>query len=269
MPCPAGGGIISGRLGFGFAVLPLRVFRTVPGRFVLIAWLCSRGILCGMKPVCPRCRKPIPSDEIHMSSGTVHCTPCGEIFSIPELLARTTEPVDVQNLPDGVSFEEWEGGFRATASCRSLMAWFLVPFTMAWGGFSLSGIYGSQLLRGEFQLGASLFGLPFLLGSIFLTGLCLFLLFGFTSVECSGGQGRSTFGMGPFRWHRQFPSTEVTGIDFQPRAGETNASAALLLAGGRRVSVTLPNRSERAEAYLALLRHAFFGSSERDRHPLS
>lgn len=219
--------------------------------------------ISSMKPICPRCRKPIPPDQISMATATVHCPPCGEIFAIPDLLSQTSEPVDLTNLPKGLQYEEWPGGFRTTVSHRSCLIFFLVPFTMVWAGGSLSGIYGSQIVRGQFELGASLFGIPFLLGSIFLTCLCLFMLFGYSSVESSGGTGRSSLGIGPFRWHRRFASAEVTGIEFQPRSGENQAQAALILADGRRVTITLPPDQQRATALIAVLRHAFFGKADK------
>ena len=215
-----------------------------------------------MKPTCPRCRKPIPPDQISMATATVHCPPCGEIFAIPDLLSQASEPVDLANLPKGLRYEEWAGGFRATVSQRSCVIFFLVPFTVVWAGGSLSGIYGTQIARGKFDLGASLFGIPFLLGSLVLTGLCLFMLFGYSAVESSGGTGRVSRGIGPVRWHRRFASADVTGIEFQPRSGETAASAALLLADGRRVPIGLPPDQQRATAFIAVLRHAFFGKPD-------
>jgi hypothetical protein len=184
-----------------------------------------------MKPTCPRCRKPIPPDQISMATATVHCPPCGEIFAIPDLLSQASEPVDLANLPKGLRYEEWAGGFRATVSQRSCVIFFLVPFTVVWAGGSLSGIYGTQIARGKFDLGASLFGIPFLLGSLVLTGLCLFMLFGYSAVESS-------------------------------RSGETHPSAALLLADGRRVAIGLPPDQQRATAFIAVLRHAFFGKPD-------
>jgi hypothetical protein len=139
---------------------------------------------------------------------------------------------------------------------------FLVPFTVVWAGGSLSGIYGTQIARGKFDLGASLFGIPFLLGSLVLTGLCLFMLFGYSAVESSGGTGRVSRGIGPVRWHRRFASADVTGIEFQPRSGETHPSAALLFADGRRVAIGLPPDQQRATAFIAVLRHAFFGKPD-------
>ena len=48
------------------------------------------------------------------------------------------------------------------ATTRSPIAFFLVPFMCVWSGGSLGGVYGSQVLNGEFDLGISLFGIPFI-----------------------------------------------------------------------------------------------------------
>jgi hypothetical protein len=79
-------------------------------------------------------------------------------------------------------------GFRLTLSTRSCIAFFLVPFTMFWAGGSLGGIYGTQIAKGEFNLMLSLFGLPFLAGSVFLVALTVMAVAGRCVVELAGGK---------------------------------------------------------------------------------
>ena len=69
------------------------------------------------------------------------------------------------------------------------IAFFLIPFTCVWAGGSMSGIYGSQILRRTFDLKLSLFGIPFLIGSIGLVVACLFMLFGRRVLTLSAGHG--------------------------------------------------------------------------------
>lgn len=63
------------------------------------------------------------------------------------------------------------------------MALFVVPFTCVWSGISLGGIYGRQVSSGQFDPTSSLFGLPFLIGSVFLIGYCAMTTMG--NVELS------------------------------------------------------------------------------------
>ena len=50
----------------------------------------------------------------------------------------------------------------------SPLLFFFLPFTAIWSGGSMIGIYGTQFWKCEFDLGQSLFGIPFLLGTIVL-----------------------------------------------------------------------------------------------------
>ncbi|OZG70356.1 hypothetical protein BTA51_26300 [Hahella sp. CCB-MM4] len=84
------------------------------------------------------------------------------------------------------------------------MALFFVPFTLVWAGGSLSGIYGSQLVSGKFDPVLSIFGLPFLFGSIVLITLCLMSLFGRTLVSVENGKALVFIGIGSIGWYRRF-----------------------------------------------------------------
>jgi hypothetical protein len=88
--------------------------------------------------------------------------------------------------PKGVDFVETMDGFRLSLSTRSCIAFFLVPFTLVWAGGSLGGIYGTQIAQGKFNWMMSLFGIPFLLGSIALIGLTIMTVAGRTIVELAG-----------------------------------------------------------------------------------
>lgn len=91
-------------------------------------------------------------------------------------------------MPKGVTLEETMDGFRLTLSMRSCVAFFLVPFTLLWAGGSLGGIYGTQIAQAKFNLMMSLFGLPFLAGSIFLIVLTVMTVWGRCIVELVGGK---------------------------------------------------------------------------------
>ncbi|PHX79451.1 MAG: hypothetical protein CK541_05015 [Opitutia bacterium] len=79
-------------------------------------------------------------------------------------------------------------GFRLILSARSCIAFFLVPFTLVWAGGSVGGIYGMQIAKGEFNLLMSLFGLPFLAGSVLLIAITVMAVAGRCVVELAGGK---------------------------------------------------------------------------------
>ena len=126
--------------------------------------------------------------------------------------------VPVMTPPKGVDLVETMDGFRLTLSTRSCIAIFLVPFTLVWAGGSLGGIYGTQIAKGEFNWMMSLFGLPFLLGSVALIGLTVMSVCGRTIVELAGGKfSIRTGALGVYRtrsaaWHdvRSCRLTEVS-----------------------------------------------------------
>ena len=74
---------------------------------------------------------------------------------------------------------------------------FLIPFTCVWAGGSMWMLYGQQIVERTFDLEATLFGIPFLIGSVVLVWQCLFMLFGKRVLTLSGGNGRYFVGVGP------------------------------------------------------------------------
>lgn len=171
---------------------------------------------------CPDCGLPIASVDLAPAQGVAVCRFCEKSF--PMAACQTAIPfeqrplIPVMTPPKGVDLVETMDGFRLTLSTRSCIAVFLVPFTLFWAGGSLGGIYGTQIKNGEFNWMMSLFGLPFLAGSIFLIGLTMMTVCGRTIVELAGGKfSIRTGALGVYRtrsaaWHdvRSCRLTEAT-----------------------------------------------------------
>jgi hypothetical protein len=77
-------------------------------------------------------------------------------------------------------------GWTAGATTRSPVAFFLVPFMCVWSGGSLGGIYGSQIIQGKFSLLMSLFGIPFLLGSVLFWSIAAMTIAGKVILTATG-----------------------------------------------------------------------------------
>ena len=170
-----------------------------------------------MEVNCNTCKRKIDAENINVAKDTAFCPTCENLASLSGLLeSAPSKNFDVSSPVSGTTFED--RGFSWIVSCshRSWIALFFVPFTLVWAGGSLSGIYGTQIISGEFDPGQSLFGLPFLIGSIVLTALCLMSLFGRTVVSVENGKGLIFMGIGAVGWYRRFewPSidrvTEIT-----------------------------------------------------------
>ena len=141
---------------------------------------------------CPDCGLSLETADLAPAQGLAVCRFCEK----PHPLAACQEalPFERRNItpeltmPKGVMLEETMDGFRLTLSTRSCAAFFLVPFTLFWAGGSLGGIYGTQIIKGQFNLWISLLGLPFLVGSVFLLALTVMTEAGRCVVELVGGK---------------------------------------------------------------------------------
>lgn len=165
--------------------------------------------------VCPNCGQELPLADVNVAQDVALCRACRYTGSF---LAAATVPrlsdEDLARPPKRVSLQR-EFGDALTVVCRPRRGtlWFLVPFTAFWSGISMAGIYGAQIARGEFDPKLSLFGLPFLAGTVVLVTIILYCLFGRTAVTLSKGRIRvftGLFGVGRTRELECGPGTTVT-----------------------------------------------------------
>ena len=166
-----------------------------------------------MEVQCSNCDGIITKENINVQKDTAYCEACGSLSALSKLVSNL--PDNKFNITDevkGVSFNERLGNWSIDASYRSLYALFIVPFTCVWAGGSLSGIYGSQLVSGNFSLEKSLFGLPFLIGSIVLVTISLMTVFGRTVVSSENGKGLVFIGLGNVGWYRRFEWNDVSDV---------------------------------------------------------
>ena len=191
--------------------------------------------------ICGECSRSIPNDKINITTDLAHCDNCGAISKLSELVqkrdARRRSIHDFDK-PAGVTFEETLGGFRLTTSTRSTSAFFLIPFTLVWSGFSVGILYGTQIMSGEFNLVFSLFGIPFLLGSIGLFYASLMAIAGKIVVEADGQRGRIFKGIGPFGRTKHFDWAEIDSVSEGLSGSHTNGKehSEIILEGRKRIT---------------------------------
>jgi len=147
-----------------------------------------------------------------MATDLAFCSRCNEGFNVSSSIDQAAVNSDVvYNPPQGAWFRQDMDRVVFGATTRSPAAFFLIPFMCVWSGFSLVGIYGSQIAKGQFSLSSSLFGMPFLLGTFVLGALALMAVCG--KVEVSIGQDSSVFtGIGKIGWTRKFDWRSVQTI---------------------------------------------------------
>ncbi|GDY19649.1 hypothetical protein LBMAG56_09940 [Verrucomicrobiota bacterium] len=162
---------------------------------------------------CPKCRRAIPLEDVNVSTDVALCRSCSQTFSFAELAKEQAEPpMDMSRPPTGTWLRQMGGGFEVGATTRSAIAFFLVPFTVLWSGGSLGGIYGTQIYKGALDWKLCLFGLPFLLGSLFLVPFALMCVCGKITVRREGDRGAVFTGIGPIGWTRRFRWSEVKAV---------------------------------------------------------
>ena len=170
-----------------------------------------------MEITCPSCRARIAMDDINVSTDVALCRSCGNTFRLSEIAfgGMFTAPlpsIDLNSPPSGCWYTPMADGFRAGATTRSWMALFVVPFTCVWSGGSMFGIYGTQIIKGHFSLFPTLFGIPFLIGSIFLVSWCLMSVAGHVTITRHSDQLSIFTGVGPIGWTRTCPLSDFSTV---------------------------------------------------------
>jgi hypothetical protein len=201
-----------------------------------------------MKVLCPKCRREIGNADVNVPANVAWCRGCQEAFSVAKAVRATGTPdetaaglvtsVDelaLKEPPKGAWFENNFDGFVVGATTRHPVAFFLVPFMCVWSGFSLGGIYGTQIVQGQFNLVMSLFGLPFLAGTLLFGSIALMAVCGKVTVTVCGGEGTIFTGVGPLGWRQRFDARAVRRVYEERGSGEDSGSK-IVLEGAKRVS---------------------------------
>jgi hypothetical protein len=193
-----------------------------------------------MDITCPSCRSTIALEDVNVSTDLALCRSCGKTFSFSEIAGGSaTAGPDLTVPPAGAWFEQFPGGFRAGGSTRSWMALFLVPFTCMWAGGSLGGIYGRQITSRQFDFSSSMFGLPFLIGSVVLVAVCAMSVAGKVEVTQSGNRLSVFMGVGWLGWTRSYLWSDFNSVREDSSRGGFNwnqQGRMILLEGKRRAA---------------------------------
>jgi hypothetical protein len=219
----------------------------------------------GMKVICPKCRTALPIEDVNVLTDVALCRRCEQTFAYSELVEeQETGPVDLNRPPQGAWFKRTPGGFEIGSTTRSAVAFFLVPFICLWSGGSLGGIYGSQIIKGKFVLGQSLFGIPFLLGTLVFGSIAVMAVCGKVVVRLDGKNGEVFTGVGPIGVRRRFQKDDVTAVRRADarggNGGRRRMPFQLTLEGRKRIRFASGLKTERLEFMLAALRQMLIRS---------
>jgi hypothetical protein len=226
-------------------------------------------------PFCPTCAIPIPSDDTNVAKDVALCRSCGKVFSFASLAKRSSphelSEVDPSRPPAGIRLEHSTTRVAMFISTRSPLAFFLIPFTALWSGGSLSGIYGSQIRSGNFSLFQSLFGLPFLLGTLVLVPATLMCLCGHMRISLRGDEGQIFTGVSFFGHRVRFRASEISDVYVEasrPDSDGDRSWAIVLQREGTPIRLPASTRPAKRAFIVAVLR-AWLGLQGHAKHPAS
>ncbi len=166
-----------------------------------------------MEVICRSCKSKIKPENINVSKDTAYCANCENVTALSALVSSAASASFNQNKPEGgIKIYDQSYSWSIEARHLSPMAIFLVIFTAIWAGGSLSGIYGSQIAKGELDLEQALFGLPFIIGSIVLVTFTLMSLFGRTIISNENGKALIFIGIGKIGWYRRFEWNSIDRV---------------------------------------------------------
>ncbi len=153
---------------------------------------------------------------------------------------KSVSNFDMNNPPKGAYINHLHDGVQIGASTRSWFALFLIPFATVWSGGALGGIYGMQILEGEFSPLISLFGIPFLIGSLFIWSMALMMIAGREEITLDSEGGHIFTGVGKIGKHKRFLWSEIDSVQedvstSRSTRGGSSTTRYISLEGQRRI----------------------------------
>jgi hypothetical protein len=126
------------------------------------------------------------------------------------------------------------------------------------------GIYGTQIIKGHFNLATSLFGIPFLIGSCFLVSFCAMMVLGKVTVSVHGDRLAVFTGVGPFGLTRTGNLSDYKTVreDFGYGSMNSNRSSRVVrLEGNRSMAFGSMLSNERRYFLVGALKSVLSGST--------
>ncbi|TXJ08089.1 MAG: hypothetical protein E6Q25_06400 [Acinetobacter sp.] len=165
---------------------------------------------------CPNCHSEVLTENINIQADIAKCIACNHVFKVSEQLNRGQHAVrsnfNPNQPPKGICYQQNRDEVVMTISTRHPVAFLLVPFMLLWSGMSLGGIYGTQIIQQKFNLIQSLFGIPFVLASMFFWVIVLMTVIGKIEIHLNRQGGTVFTGIGRLGRKQTFVWREVSNI---------------------------------------------------------
>ncbi|HEY2342411.1 MAG TPA: hypothetical protein VGH90_05240, partial [Chthoniobacteraceae bacterium] len=203
---------------------------------------------------CPFCKANIPLADVNVSTDVALCRACGKTSSFSAVAGVSDlAAVDLNSPPRKVRVDVTpDGRTRVVIKERSFVAiLFFAVFILFWSGLSMGGIYGTQIYHRSFDLKQSLFGLPFLAGTVVLVSIFAFLAFGHWEITTGPGTGTVFVGVGPIGRRRRFRYSRSSLVTVDSATSSKNQQRAIAIATDGEIFKFGSGISEDALRYLA------------------
>jgi len=198
-------------------------------------------------------------EDVNVSTDIALCRRCGRTYAFSEVVGGDAV-ADLNAPPNGAWYEVLADGFRVGASTRSWAALFIVPFMCVWSGGSLGGIYGSQLRSGHFNPFMSLFGIPFLIGTVIFGSYAVMTVAGKVEVTKRGDRLTVFTGVGALGWQRGYSAAEFSSVredvGWNSSSWSNRRGKVIALEGRRRAAFGVMLSDERRYFVLSALRQS-------------
>ena len=177
-----------------------------------------------MNMLCPQCGSLLPPEAVNIATDG----PMPRVWSSELAAACVVEDAISKDVlrqpPPGTWLRQEADAIVVGATMRSKAAWGAVLFTAICGGISMFGAYGTQIIDGKFDLGRTLFGIPFLLVTVFLIGTTIHMIFGRQEWRLGEDGGSGFNGVGRFgrRWRFRKNLTRIHIHTIRDNKGNTS-----------------------------------------------
>ncbi|OQC16271.1 MAG: hypothetical protein BWX73_00865 [Lentisphaerae bacterium ADurb.Bin082] len=211
-----------------------------------------------MKMLCPQCGSALPPEAINISTDLAQCPECGRVSRAAACVVEDEISKDVlRQPPPGTWLRQEADAIVVGATMRSKAAWGAALFTAICGGISMFAAYGTQIIDGKFDPFRTLFGIPFLLVTIFLVGTTIYMIFGRQEWHLNEDGGSGFNGVGRFGKRWRFAWNNLTRIHiYTTRDNHGNTSFKLILEGiSPELKISLPECKDRQQFILNTIRY--------------
>lgn len=165
---------------------------------------------------CPKCDAEIGEEDFNVKTDSAYCRSCETHLLYSEVRAAV-DGMEFQKLscPKSVSIIEFSDRVELVYRKLSSALWFLIPFTILWGGTSLTSGLIVPLMNNRLDPQAAFLASPFLIGTVVLVSVILSMLFGKVRVVLDGEYSEIYRGVGLIAWRNRFDFSNIKCVTIQ------------------------------------------------------